>query len=239
MPTSNRAYLMVYYADTDGDGAVETTPRYSSRVCIPREIKPIDGRKRRVNVHPTLDGGVMVLAHGRAGVTDQRAPGAFVLTWEHVPDTFRHLVEADYAAGRLVSLRLDHRWRQLEVFSSGLADRTVTVLAGYVMSGGDTYWLAADTEIICAADHIVVYAVLADGIVTVDSGIDGSGEESGDLVPVGAMTLAEISITDDLVTVISDPSGVDNRRTGEITDLDILPAPGGGVGMTLTLQEVW
>ena len=222
--------LFHYTADLDGDGELtDETVRYQTTYWLPDLDGPDGGRKARSTTIPTLDGEVMVLTQGRAGKADGRAPGAFTLKWEIADPDFLRLSEEDYAKGRLVQVRLDHRWRQCQVTSSGAADRTVTVAAGYLLSGGDTYWLAADAAHVCGASDSYVYATLAAGVATVASGTS---------VPAGAVQLATITIAANVVTVTADPSGAANARQGYIAAWTPTQAPAGMSGLEMTVQEV-
>jgi len=216
-------------SDDDGDLSDETT-RYETEYWLPNLPEDTDGGRQVLgSVLPVLSGGVKVLSQARAGRADARAPGRWVLKWEIADPVFIALSREDYARRRLVRFRLDHRLRQCEVTGSGLADLKVTVAAGWIDDGGDTYWLAAAAEVTCEPGDAYVYASLADGAATMDSGAS---------VPAGAVELAAISIDGNTVSV-AQPSGAANAVTGYI-------APGGWkttqngphTGLELTVQEV-
>jgi len=221
--------LFDWISDTDDDGDLsDESSRYSTTYWLPDLEEPGGGRKLRAATLPTLDGEALVLSQGRSGYADGRAPGQFMLKFEVADPDFLRLAAEDYMRGRLVQVRLDHRWRQLEVTSSGLADLKVTASAGYLLDGGDTYWLAADYEHTCGATHTFVYATLASGVATIASGTS---------VPGGAVQLATITIAGDIVTVTSDPSGYHNARQGYITDFQETQN-GPLTGLEMTIQEV-
>lgn len=222
--------LFQWISDTDGDGVVsDESARYETTFWLPEVSPPDGGRQQTLATLPTLDGEALVLCQGRAGAADGRAPGRFTLKWEIADADLLRLAEEDYAKGRLVQVRLDHRWRQLEVVSAGTADRKVTVAAGYLLDHGDTCWLAADAVHACGATHTVVYATPAAGAVTIASGAS---------VPTGSVALATISIAGDIVTVLTSPSGVANARQGYITAFETTPMGAGLSGLSLTMQEV-
>jgi len=223
--------LFEYIADTDDDGDVsDESARYSSTYWLPNlPDGPDGGRQRLGSVLPTLDGGVKILSQNRAGYTDGRAPGQFTLEWDIADPAFILLARQDMARGRLVQVRLDHRWRQCEVTSSGAADLKCTVAAGEIDDSGDSYWCPA-TVVTCGASDVYVYATLANGVATPDSGTS---------VPAGAKELATITIAGSLVTVTANPSGAANARKGYI-----LPGSweakqkGPFTGLKFTVQEI-
>jgi len=151
------------------------------------------------------------------------------LKWEIADPDFLRLSEEDYARGRLVQVRLDHRRRACEVTSSGLADLTVTVAAGRIDDGGDSYWLDEDTDLTCENSDTRVYAELADGAVTPGSGTS---------VPDGAVLLADIAIDGNVVTVTSHPSGNPNAIQGYIVPGSWKTAQKGQhTGLELAIQQ--
>lgn len=223
--------LFQWISDTDDDGDLsDEAARYATAFWVPNIDEPEGGRQRSGGAVPTLAGGVVVLSQNRAGYADGRGPGRFTLKWGWADPDFIRLSAEDYARHRLVEVRLDHLWRQCEVTSSGLSDRKATVAAGYIDDGGDSYWLAADTAVVCGGSDTFIYATLADGVATPDSGTE---------VPAGAKQLAAITIADDIVTVTSDPSGAANARRGYITPGGRKTMPEGPhMGLELTIQEV-
>jgi len=217
--------LFVWSADTAGSGTY--TERYRHTTWVPDIAQPDGGRAVRHSAVPLLDGSTLVLIGGRAGHTDQRSPGVIELSFALADPDFLAVAEEDYARGRTVQVRLDHRWRQLAVTSSGAADRKVLIAAGYLLSGGDTYWLGTAAEVTCAAEDTVVYVIPAAGALTADSGTS---------LAEGAVQVAAISIAGDVVTVTSDPSGVANARTGVVVGWETRQN-GPMTGLTLKMQE--
>lgn len=223
--------LFEWISDTDGDGVLsDELARYSTAIWLPNQEQPDGGRQVAGGTVSTLDGGVLVLVQTRAGYADRRLPGSFTLRWDIADPEFIRLAREDYAKGRLVQVRLDWRWRQCEVTSSGAADRKVTVAAGEIDADGDSYWLASDTVVTCGASDTKVYAALADGVATPGSGTS---------VPAGAVLLANISIAGSVVTVTSSPSGVANARQGYIVPGSWRTRQNGPhTGLEFTVQEV-
>jgi len=225
-------YYFGWYSDLNNDGVPETL-RYSTATALPDlPDGPDGGRVLRVETEDLLSGDVLVLTQLRSGKYDHRQPGRFRLAWEAVPATlagFARLCEEDWAKARVVSVRLDHRWRQLRVTSSGLADRTVTVAAGYLLGTDDTAWLAADATHVCGATHTYVYVTPASGLLTVASGTS---------VPGGSTQLAAITIAGDVVTVVTSPSGAANARKCRVLERPVRQGPVGLDGLELVLQEV-
>lgn len=228
--------LFEWISDTDGDGDLSdesaryTSPENGAPYWGPNLDNPDGGRQVAGAVVPTLAGGAVVLRQHRAGYADARGPGVLTLTWDIADPDFIRLSREDYAKGRLIQVRLDHRWRQCEVTSSGAADRKVTVAAGEINDGGDTYWLAADAVHTCSASDTKVYAALADGVATV---------ASGESVPADAVLLSDISIAGDIVSVDSDPSGVANAFVGYIRPGGWKTTQNGDMtGLEIALQEV-
>ncbi len=224
--------LFVWTVDVDGDGTAEVE-RYRSTLWVPNVEPPDGGRAVRTKRVETLDGGARVLATARADRADQRAPGSLTLSWEVADPDFLRIAEEDYARGRLVSVRLDHRWRRLQVTSSGRPDRTALVAPGYWLTGGDTCWPLATTPLahVCAATSTQLYAVSTEpGLFTLG--------DTADALPVGAASLAEIAVVDDVLLVTAAETGVANARTGRMTAFTPTQLPGGLTGLSLTLQEV-
>jgi len=224
-------WLFSWTSDTNGDGTPETE-RYSSAVYLPN-IEPADGGRRvDVSAPKTLDGGVIFIARTRAGKYDHRSPGRFRLSWQApgVPASLVAAAEEDNAKARLVSIRLDHRWRQCRVTSSGVADLKATVASGWVDFATETAWLTADYLHTCgSATHTKIYATNSSGAVTVASGTS---------VPAGSVLLANITIAGSIVTVTSDPSGAANARVCGILDVRRQQAGDTLDSLEIELQEI-
>jgi hypothetical protein len=219
-------YLFSWTADLDADGVPETL-RYSSALYLPEP--PEEEPEVPSQVVPTLDGGTVIQRVARS-TADQRRPRQFTLEFQVCEDSFLRLAEEDYARGRRVSIRLDHRWRQLRVTSSGAADSKLTVAAGFLEhSDGDTYWLSADAEVTAGASDVKAYVTPSAGALTADT---------GETVPEGSVEIATISVAASLVTVATNPSGVANARTCAILAFRRVPYGGGHDGCRIVLQEV-
>lgn len=221
-------YLFAWTVDSDGDG-IPDVERYRSSLWLPDVDPPDGGRSLRVQSVETLAGEIVTQRLTRSGASDHRLPGKFTLSWEVCDPTFLLMAEEDYAKGRIASVRLDHRWRQLRVTSSGAADRVVNVAPGYWLGATDTAWYIVAEPHTCAADHTRVYATASAGAITIGSGTS---------VPSGGVLLAEISISGDVVTVLTDPSGVANARTCRVMEFKPRQVGGGHTGLELVLQEV-
>lgn len=217
------------YADLDNDGVAEAL-RYSSTTRVPDISDTGSGRMLPLARVATMDGGAVILQGGRSGYADQRAPGSLSLSWPIADDDLLLAAEEEFMRGRLVKICLDHRWRQLRVTSSGTANLTVTVAAGYLLSGNDTYYLRVDTALVCGASDTVVYATPSDGLLTIDSGTS---------VPTGSVALATITVAGSIVTVATSPSGVANARQGYLTEYTPTQAGANYTALSMVLQEVY
>lgn len=217
--------------DTNGDGTPETL-RYSTTDWLPTLDSLDGGRVVGVETLYTLNGGILTLTRTRPSRYDHTAPGRFALVWGQqnpVDPAFLPILEEDYSRNRLVSVRLDYHWRQLRVTSSGLADRKVTVEAGYLRATTGRSWLSADAEHTCGASDTYVYVTSSSGTLTVASGTS---------VPGGATQLAAITIAGDIVRVTTSPSGVANARTCKIIERPrFIPIGDGLATCEVVLQE--
>lgn len=216
-------------ADLNGDGVPETV-RYATTTRLPDIDQPDGGRRARLATVATLDGGVTVMRVLRPSYVDQRSPGVMVLSWAVADDALLRAADEAYATKHAVSLRLDHRWRQLRVTSSGITNRTVTVEAGYLLADrGDVSWLRDDASYVCNALHTVLYVTPANGLLVVGSGTS---------LPTGATELCAISVVGNIVQVPT-VTGVENARTGIVTECQQSQSGSNYTGLSVTLQEVW
>ena len=123
-------------SDQNGDGVPEWLA-YETTDWLPNIDPPDGGRKIRSAVYDTLSGDALVLMAGRPDRHDQRFPGQFELSWSVVEERLALTAQEDYAAGQLVSVRLDHHWRQLRVWATASG---VLVDGGALDYEGDTYY---------------------------------------------------------------------------------------------------
>lgn len=218
-------------SDANGDGVPETL-RYSTTLWLPSLETMDTGRAVTTETVGTLDGGIFTLTRTRSGRYDHASPGRIVLVWgmdNPVDPDFLPILDEDHARNRLVSVRMDYHWRQLEVASSGLADRKLTVNAGWLLTSTGRAWLSSDTIHTCSsATHTKVYVTASSGSLTVGSGTS---------VPGGSTQIATISITGDVVSVTSDPSGTPNARTCKILSFDPRPIGDNLATCEVVLQE--
>lgn len=224
----SRLYF-AYYADDDDDGEVETTtPRYSG-IRTPLVSDLGGNRTLRTSRVQTLNGEAFLLMQGRPGMHDQREAGQFSLSWKDADPVLANILEHDFAAGRLVRVHVEPRWRYFEVTSSGKADRKVTVAPGHLYDGGDTYWLDAATAFTCEPSDTKLYVTPA-AAGTLSIGGDTS-------VPSGSYQIATISIAGSIVTVAS-LSGLSLGKYGVITEMQRTPLTDGGEGLTVVITEI-
>lgn len=214
--------------------SVNNTTRYSTALWLPELSDADAGRRPMVAEIPLLSGGVAVLRQGRAGRADTRMPGRFTLTWEIADPAFLRVAREDAAMGATVTVALDHRWRQLQVASSGQADRTVLIDAGWARINGDTGWLQPDTgedtyALTVGDTHTIVYVTAAGGLLTA---------ASGETLPEGAIQLAAMTVSNAEVSISTSPSGVSNAITAAIVEYTETPAGGGAAGQPLTRLEI-
>lgn len=230
MSINSDLLTFVWSTDLNDDGVVDTD-RYTTTTArnVPDIAEETGMRARPFARVQTLNGGAVLLQGGRSGYADQRSPGQIELSWRAADLTLLRILEEDYAAGRKVSVRLDHRWRQLLVTSSGAADLGVVVSPGYLRYNGDTYWLRASTAHTCGGSATVVYATPSAGLISLGSNTS---------VPAGSTQLAAITIAGNVVTVVTSPSGVANARTGYVTSLHIEPAGDNQTSASVTIMEV-
>jgi hypothetical protein len=215
-------------SDVNGDGVPEAL-RYSTELWLP-DLDPADaGRRVSSETLERADGGTFVLTRVRSGRYDHAAPGRLVLSWAVADPEFARIALEDHARNRLVSVRYDWRWRQLEVTPSGLADRKATVAAGYLLSATGRAWLSADLVHTCGATDTKIYVSASSGTLTVGSGTS---------LPVGATLLSNLSIAGDVVTCTSSPTGVANARTCKILRVETRQAGNGLDSLEIELQEV-
>ena len=234
--------MIRYFAwtsDLNNDGTPETL-RYASALWIPTVDAPDGGGKARIQRIETLDGNVQVLGMARSGKADSRVPGQFSLSWDTVPDDLLSIIEEDYCRQRVASVQVDHRWRTLEVTSSGYADLTAYVARGAWRYSVDTYWPDSTLYGYEAVDAIP--CIVEPGHTKICAVVSGAGAftlgSTAGTLPADSAQLATISVTGNRVTIESAVTGVANARTVRILDYSPKSISTGGTSLALTLQEI-
>lgn len=213
----------MWITDMNDDGVPDTT-RYSDTIFCPDLNDELKGRAVDITKFKAINGETILIANARPDKVDQRLAGSIVLFFDVMDSALKIIVEEDYAKGRMVGIRLDHRWRQLEVIDTGT--NKVTIAAGYIEYDADTFWLNSSTEITVDVGDTKVYATpQTDGTIICDSST---------VVPTGSVELASLSSGN----LVAGDTGYVNMFVGKVISVVFKPIEGRLTQGEITIQEV-